>query len=711
MRYFYRVRFLFLVFILFGGRGLAPSAHGVEIYPMNGGNLRRENHAPSPSSITMPLQSKWASPAMVGYKTPVQGPIVLTDRVIQCFTSGVRCVNRSTGAPLWQWFTGGSLVYATPTYDSDRNVVYVCLMNGMTYCLSPQTGQVLWHFAGNSTTAMFCSPVYADGRLFTGNGSAGLVCVDPDTHQALWHFNFSDYFGYSFRDAVGTPAYDGGYLFFATRTGHFFCLRASDGTCIWHVVDTCWRQNGLLLSDDYVYALNNGVDIFCRKRSDGSLVWSTTATEAAGDTSDGNLAICGTMLIVPGALQTIWGLNMYTGQPVWKTQTTGNFARNTPFVVCGKVFISGCHSNYFGLDGQTGTLEWQFPNAEHTFVEWAEADGNLFTASNDGTIFCFEAVSPGDAAACQCNLIGGPTPTLTGTSTPTPTPTSTPSGTPTSTGTPTRTPTGTPTPTFTGTPTNTNTLTATYSPTSTGTPTFTDTPTGTPTATATVTPTFTPFENCTLTQGYWKNHDGWPLSQNTLLCGMTWYNILQTTPSGDAWYILAHQWIAAELNQAKGASVPSNIAAGMAQAQTLLTANCATMPADEVTLATQLSTLLDNYNSGIIGPGHCAADTTTDQPVLYPNPSTVGGPVYLHLTGLRGSADVNVKIFSLGYRKVVERSYAQVQPGIDPSFEPVDTMGTPLANGVYYVEADYWNGPQGSGASFVHWIGKMLVLR
>src|SRR5690242_8521526 len=61
--------------------------------------------------------------------------------------------------------------------------------------------------------------------------------------------------------------------------------------------------------------------------------------------------------------------------------------------------------------------------------------------------------------------------------------------------------------------------------------------------------------NCTLTPGYWKNHSKyatnssqmrpWPISEDTLLCGMRWYDILWTPPEGEAWFILAHHWIAA----------------------------------------------------------------------------------------------------------------------------------------------------------------------
>jgi hypothetical protein len=128
-----------------------------------------------------------------------------------------------------------------------------------------------------------------------------------------------------------------------------------------------------------------------------------------------------------------------------------------------------------------------------------------------------------------------------------------------------------------------------------------------------------PSTGCTLTIGYWKNHNAfqrrpsqhipWPISENTQLCGMSWLDILNTTPAGgDAWYILAHQWIAARLNQAGGASSTPDVTAAMQTAATLL-GQCS-IPASEQSEATGLANTLDEYNNGIIGPGHCQ-DTFT----------------------------------------------------------------------------------------------------
>jgi hypothetical protein len=123
---------------------------------------------------------------------------------------------------------------------------------------------------------------------------------------------------------------------------------------------------------------------------------------------------------------------------------------------------------------------------------------------------------------------------------------------------------------------------------------------------------------CTLTLGYWKTHNAhadspldipWPISEETVLCGATWLDILNMKPEGDAWIILAHQWIAAKLNEASGAS--TDVLGGtLDEAEDLLTNNCGGLSGDDEVRALELAGIFDDYNNGRTGPGHCDGGIT-----------------------------------------------------------------------------------------------------
>jgi hypothetical protein len=126
---------------------------------------------------------------------------------------------------------------------------------------------------------------------------------------------------------------------------------------------------------------------------------------------------------------------------------------------------------------------------------------------------------------------------------------------------------------------------------------------------------------CTYTQGYWKTHsdrgpaqyeEGWDvlgsMEEDTpfFLSGKTWYEVFWTKPQGNPYYILAHQFAAAKLNHLNGTSVSSiqtTYDTAYAWLETHTPTSTLTAPEKQQVLA--WASTLDQYNNGIIGPGHC----------------------------------------------------------------------------------------------------------
>jgi hypothetical protein len=130
---------------------------------------------------------------------------------------------------------------------------------------------------------------------------------------------------------------------------------------------------------------------------------------------------------------------------------------------------------------------------------------------------------------------------------------------------------------------------------------------------------------CTLTFGYWKTHSiygpaahpdpTWneisPNGPNTIffLSSQSYLQVLQTSPKGgNAYYILAHQYIAAVLNQLKGASSIPEVDASLAEALAFFNTYTpsSTLSTAMRNEAISNANILDQYNEGIIGPGHCS---------------------------------------------------------------------------------------------------------
>ena len=149
---------------------------------------------------------------------------------------------------------------------------------------------------------------------------------------------------------------------------------------------------------------------------------------------------------------------------------------------------------------------------------------------------------------------------------------------------------------------------------------------------------------CSLTQGYWKTHsdqgpapydaDGWGAlgdvdgdgleeeeGEAFFDSGMTWYQVFWTSPKGgNAWYILAHQYMAAILNQANGAGNPAGLTQALADAETLLgfyddqtnipkNANNVLTSTKDRAEAIAIAGFLASYNEGTLeGTSHCGEE-------------------------------------------------------------------------------------------------------
>jgi hypothetical protein len=125
---------------------------------------------------------------------------------------------------------------------------------------------------------------------------------------------------------------------------------------------------------------------------------------------------------------------------------------------------------------------------------------------------------------------------------------------------------------------------------------------------------------CTYTQGYWGNKPDvvWPdpYSRDAVffLSGQTWQQVMDTSVNvSQGYYQLAHQYIAAVLNQANGASVPQGVQDTLDLATAWFIVNYPSACTANGSCGTQKdwAATLDLYNNGNYptGPAHCDDET------------------------------------------------------------------------------------------------------
>jgi hypothetical protein len=115
-----------------------------------------------------------------------------------------------------------------------------------------------------------------------------------------------------------------------------------------------------------------------------------------------------------------------------------------------------------------------------------------------------------------------------------------------------------------------------------------------------------PVVGCTYTQGWYKNHTTqWPagFSPTATFDGWkTWIDLYNTPPKGGSAYIqLAHQYMTALMN-ASAASVPADVQDALDKAAAYFAAGGNGTGSGDIA---GVAAILDAYNNGFTGPGHC----------------------------------------------------------------------------------------------------------
>jgi hypothetical protein len=124
-----------------------------------------------------------------------------------------------------------------------------------------------------------------------------------------------------------------------------------------------------------------------------------------------------------------------------------------------------------------------------------------------------------------------------------------------------------------------------------------------------------PVVGCTHTQGYWSNKPGvvwrapYDRSAPFYSSGLSWQQLFDTPPRGNAYIILAHQFMAAALTKSTVASMPAGVQSAYFSAMAWFASGVTlgTCPQGGCALQKAWSATLDTYNNGVYpgGPAHC----------------------------------------------------------------------------------------------------------
>jgi outer membrane protein assembly factor BamB len=305
----------------------------------------------------------------------------------------IMCWDLYTNQRVWSSLAGGNGVpfAGTPTVVNDTLFAnYNDVSN--VFAINASTGNVIWKSPtmsinpnGSGPSLIDGGPIYNNGKLYIGT-QHGITCLNSSTGKILWsNSDGSDYYT--------TPVVDGGKVFVGTYKYYsagmsgmyaYKAIDANTGATIWTQLNGTQSAQYPIASNGFLIYNDMNGNYFALDENSGTQLWSRAMSNFYNNPVHyNNLLIC-------WSYDQLCGLNMLTGDIIWKVSANPAGEKADPFVSHDTIFVS---QNYTGSSDRfqllavragTGEVLWKKTTTESKSYSLRVADGRIYMqAMND----------------------------------------------------------------------------------------------------------------------------------------------------------------------------------------------------------------------------------------------------------------------------------------------------------------------------------------
>jgi len=304
-------------------------------------------------------------------------------------------------------------LHSTPLVHGERVFVSVNHEAGLfdnfgrIYCLDRRTGQKVWSFDDKKKMKqVFCSPCWADGKIYVGEGyhqhdNCRMFCLDAENGTVVWQFPTRSH-------TESSPCVAKGRVYFGAGDDGVYCLDAKTGKEIWHFEGRHVDTNPVVVDGKLYGGSGYGATnvMFCLDAANGNRLWETESRlpvfgsptvlgkQVFFGTGTGNL-IESDAGNKAGALVCV---NASTGAVIWIFRDVGDAVHTHPAVDHRHVYFGSRDGNLYCVNRGDGTLRWKQPVGSPISASPAAVtcptcgDSNsVYALGVDGHLCCFDA--------------------------------------------------------------------------------------------------------------------------------------------------------------------------------------------------------------------------------------------------------------------------------------------------------------------------------
>ncbi len=286
-------------------------------------------------------------------------------------------INASTGALLWKYKTGNSIVDSSPAVAG--TTVYVGSTDDYLYAINATTGALVWKF--KTGAAVYSSPAVVNGEVYIGSTDDSVYAVNASTGAQTWK--------YATTGAVySSPAVSNGILYVGSDDDYVYAVNATTGALSWKYKTGNEVISSPTVSDGILYVGSNDDNVYGLEAITGALLWQFAGT--SGAQFQASPAVYNGAVYIGSNVGYFYALTARNGTQIWDLVSSVTATTSSPTLANGLEYI-GIGSKVYAVEEiVTPVILWTGTFGNSVTAAPTVANGQVFIASEDFSLYAYD---------------------------------------------------------------------------------------------------------------------------------------------------------------------------------------------------------------------------------------------------------------------------------------------------------------------------------
>jgi len=286
-------------------------------------------------------------------------------------------INATTGALLWKYKTGNSIVDSSPAVVS--GTVYVGSTDDYLYAINATTGALVWKF--KTGAAIYSSPAVVNGEVYIGSTDDSVYAVNATSGAQTWKYATTG-------EVYSSPAISDGVVYVGSDDDYVYAINATTGALSWKYKTGNEVVSSPTVSDGIVYVGSNDDNCYGLQALTGAELWNFAGSSGAQFTS--SPAVFDGVVYIGTSVGYFYGLTARNGTQIWYLESTVANVTSTPTIANGVEYFAIGSKVYAAEDVVTGVVLWAGTFGNTVAAAPTVANGQVFIASEDFNLYAYD---------------------------------------------------------------------------------------------------------------------------------------------------------------------------------------------------------------------------------------------------------------------------------------------------------------------------------